>query len=93
MNDAPERIELIRASGMVSDYWRSNYSGSGEKDGVEYIRSDIHAAALAREATLWDVAASAREFIASYISIYKCESDSTASHLLAKFDELLDAQP
>ena len=53
MNDAPERIELIRASGMVSDYWRSNYSGSGEKDGVEYIRSDLFDEQAKENKKLW----------------------------------------
>ena len=39
--NAPERINLVQASGMVSDYWRGNYAASCE-DGVEYVRADIH---------------------------------------------------
>jgi hypothetical protein len=59
--NAPDRINLIPATGMVSDYWRSNYASSGE-DGVEYVRTDLPTLAtenaLLRDALRWVAASS-----------------------------------
>jgi hypothetical protein len=59
--NAPDRINLIPANGMVSDYWRSNYASSGE-DGVGYVRADLPTtdaqSALMRAALKWVEASS-----------------------------------
>jgi hypothetical protein len=59
--NAPDRINLIPAQGMASDYWRSNYAGSGE-DGVDYVPADLPTPdtenALLRAALKWVEASS-----------------------------------
>jgi hypothetical protein len=59
--NAPDRINLIPANGMVSDYLRSNYASSGE-DGVDYVRTDQPTLAtenaLLRDALKWVAASS-----------------------------------
>jgi hypothetical protein len=59
--NAPDRINLIPAQGMTSDYLRSNYASSGE-DGVDYTRTDQPTLAtenaLLRAALKWVAASS-----------------------------------